>query len=344
MPSFLASACRRSRSAIGLAVLAAALAPSGAFAAEHLGDRTLHKGDRGHDVRVLQDFLTRAGYETPVAGVFGPQTQRNVRRFQRAHHMTVDGVVGSGTNRALRTIAARKARAQAHEQQGDSGGAEHMGDRTIKKGMRGQDVRVLQDYLSRAGVTTPVDGVFGPGTLRNLKRFQRAQGLTADGVAGPTTVGTLRRVGDGSSAGDDGSSTPAPTGNATLRADGTAVAPSDAPDAIKAVIAAGNRIATKPYSYGGGHGQWEDSGYDCSGSVSYALHGGGLINTQLDSGSFMSWGASGRGNWITVYTNPGHAYMVVAGLRFDTSGASPSRWQSDLRSTSGYVARHPSGW
>ena len=83
-----------------------------ASAAQHLGDRTLHKGDRGHDVRVLQDFLTRAGYATPIAGIFGPQTLRNVRRFQRAHHMTVDGVVGAGTSRALRTIAARRAHAQ----------------------------------------------------------------------------------------------------------------------------------------------------------------------------------------------------------------------------------------
>ncbi|MGB2711583.1 MAG: hypothetical protein WBC33_08695, partial [Conexibacter sp.] len=112
---------------------------------------------------------------------------------------------------------------------------------------------------------------------------------------------------------------------------------------VKAVIAAGNRIATKPYRYGGGHGRWEDAGYDCSGSVSYALHGGELLSTQLDSSGFMGWGARGRGRWITVYGNPGHAYMVVAGLRFDTSGASPSRWQADMRSSAGYVVRHPAG-
>jgi peptidoglycan hydrolase-like protein with peptidoglycan-binding domain len=344
--SVIAPACRRSRSIVVLAVLAvAALAPSVAGAAQHLGDRTLHKGDRGHDVRVLQDFLTRAGYSTPIAGVFGPQTLRNVKRFQRAHHMTVDGVVGSGTTRALRTVAARRARAQERAEQ-DGGGSEHLGDRTLKKGMRGQDVRVLQDYLTRAGIPTPVDGVFGPGTKANVKRFQRANGLTADGIVGPATEQTLRRVGEGGSAGDrgDASPAPAPVGRARLRADGTAVAPSDAPAAVKAVIAAGNRIATKPYRYGGGHGRWEDSGYDCSGSVSYALHGGGLISTQLDSTGFESYGARGRGRWITVYGNAGHAYMVVAGLRFDTSGASPSRWQSDMRSSAGYVMRHPSGF
>jgi hypothetical protein len=219
-----------------------------------------------------------------------------------------------------------------------------MGDRTLKKGMRGQDVRVLQDYLTRAGVATPVDGVFGPGTLRNVKRFQRANALTADGVAGPATIAALRRLGEGGSAGDSGEEAPAPVGRARLGADGTAIAPADAPAAVKAVIAAGNRIATKPYRYGGGHGRWEDVGYDCSGSVSYALHGGGLISTQLNSTGFESYGSRGRGQWITVYGNAGHAYMVVAGLRFDTSGASPSRWQANMRSSSGYVVRHPPGF
>jgi len=348
VPSVIAPARRRSRSVISLVVLAvvalAALAPSLATAAQHLGDRALHEGDRGHDVRVLQDFLTRAGYPTPIAGVFGPETLRNVKRFQRAHHMTVDGVVGSGTSRALRTIAARRADAQKHAAAG--GGSQHLGDRTLKKGMRGHDVRVLQDYLTRAGITTPVDGVFGPGTLRNVKRFQRDHGLTDDGVVGPGTENLLRQLGEGGSAGDSGQAAPAPApvGHARLRADGTAVAPSDAPAAIKGVIAAGNRIATKPYVYGGGHGTWIDNGYDCSGSVSFALHGGGLINTQLDSTSFESYGSRGAGRWITIYANAGHAWMTVAGLRFDTSGASPSRWQSDMRSGSGYVVRHPTGF
>ena len=350
MLSVIAPACRRSRFVLGLVVLAVAacaplaLAPPPASAAQHLGDRTLHQGDRGHDVRVLQDYLTRAGYATPIAGVFGPQTLRNVKRFQRAHHMTVDGIVGPGTSRALRTVAARRAHAQEHAGAGGGGGSEHMGDRTLKKGMRGHDVRVLQDYLTRAGIPTPVDGVFGPGTLRNVKRFQRAHGLTVDGVVGPGTVATLRQLAEGGSAGDSGQTAPAPVGHARLRADGTAVAPADAPAAIKGVIAAGNRIATMPYVYGGGHGTWSDNGYDCSGSVSFALHGGGLISTQLDSTGFESYGSRGNGRWITVYANAGHAYMVVAGLRFDTSGASPSRWQSDMRSGAGYVVRHPSGF
>jgi peptidoglycan hydrolase-like protein with peptidoglycan-binding domain len=330
------------RSVICLALLAAALAPSSALAAQHLGDRTLQAGDRGHDVRVLQDYLTRDGYATPIAGVFGPETLANVKRFQRAHHLTADGVVGAGTAHALRSVAAQRSAAKQGAPAAGGGGSQHMGDRPLKKDMRGHDVRVLQDYLTRAGYATPIAGVFGPQTLANVKRFQRAHGLTADGVVGPSTVQALRNLGD--SAGNSGAPVSAPTGHATLRADGTAVAPADAPQAIKDVIAAGNRIATKPYVYGGGHGTWNDAGYDCSGSVSYALHGGGLIDTQLDSTSFESWGSGGHGRWITIYANGGHAWMTVAGLRFDTSGANPSRWQSDMRSGAGYVVRHPTGF
>jgi hypothetical protein len=117
------------------------------------------------------------------------------------------------------------------------------------------------------------------------------------------------------------------------------------PIAVRRVIAAGNRIARAPYSYGGGHGNWHSGGYDCSGSVSYALHGGHLLDTALASGAFMSWGAPGPGRWITIYANPGHAFMVVAGRRFDTTGREQtgSRWQRAMRDTSGYVVRHPPG-
>ena len=117
------------------------------------------------------------------------------------------------------------------------------------------------------------------------------------------------------------------------------------PLVVRRVIAAGNRIARAPYSYGGGHGNWDAGGYDCSGSVSYALHGGGLLDTALASSGFMGWGAPGRGRWITIYANPGHAFMVVAGRRFDTTGRDQtgSRWQPAMRDTSSYVARHPPG-
>ena len=133
---------------------------------------------------------------------------------------------------------------------------------------------------------------------------------------------------------------------AEVRSDGTAVAPLEAPDVVATVMAAGNEIATKPYKWGGGHGAWRDTGYDCSGSVSFALAGAGLMTSPLDSTRFMKWGAKGPGKWITIYANHGHAFMVVAGIRFDTSGAQGggTRWQpAAARSYNGFVARHPPG-
>lgn len=130
---------------------------------------------------------------------------------------------------------------------------------------------------------------------------------------------------------------------ATLNSDGTATAPSDAPQAVKDAIAAANAISDRPYQYGGGHGSFESTGYDCSGAVSYALHGGGFLSSPLDSTGFMTWGESGPGSWITVYANPGHAFIVIAGLRFDTSGGAGPRWQGP-RDPTGFVATHPPGY
>ena len=98
------------------------------------------------------------------------------------------------------------------------------------------------------------------------------------------------------------------------------IPPKSAPARVKAVIAAANRIRTKPYICGGGHASWWDRGYDCSGSVSYALHGGEFLESPLPSGPMESWGLDGEGRWITVYANAGHAYAVIAGFRWDTSG------------------------
>jgi len=132
---------------------------------------------------------------------------------------------------------------------------------------------------------------------------------------------------------------------ARLLADGTAQAPESAPESVKRVIAAGNQIAKLPYRYGGGHALLNDTGYDCSGSVSFALRGGGLFNGAAPSSGFYGYGESGSGRWITVYANGGHMYMVVAGLRFDTSGArqTGSRWQVQRRPATGYIVRHPPG-
>ena len=125
---------------------------------------------------------------------------------------------------------------------------------------------------------------------------------------------------------------------------GEAAAPFDAPQTVIQVVQAANQIALTPYRWGGGHGAWRDKGYDCSGSVSFALAAAGLLNSPLDSTRFMSYGAAGRGRWITIYANAGHAFMTIAGLRFDTGGLrSGTRWQASMRPTNGFVARHPPG-
>jgi hypothetical protein len=138
-----------------------------------------------------------------------------------------------------------------------------------------------------------------------------------------------------------------PTGTATLLPTGFAVAPADAPAAVKRAIRWGNEIVNLPYRLGGGHRlPWRlDSAYDCSGTVSWALHGARLLKSPLPSGSFRSWGVTGPGSWISVYFNGGHAWMTIAGLRLDTSqvpGNGPG-WSTKMVSTAGYQVHHAPG-
>jgi peptidoglycan hydrolase CwlO-like protein len=136
-----------------------------------------------------------------------------------------------------------------------------------------------------------------------------------------------------------------PGQEAEVLSESEASAPSSAPQAVQEVIAAGNAIATTPYVWGGGHGSFESSGYDCSGAVSYALHGGGFLESPLDSTGLETWGEPGPGQWITVYANSGHAWMVVAGIAFDTVGGPGPRWHDPwVDSPEGFVARHPAGY
>jgi hypothetical protein len=152
-------------------------------------------------------------------------------------------------------------------------------------------------------------------------------------------------VGGGAVAGTPVSKLTAPGAKARLTSSGLAIPPADAPEAVKSAIRAGNRIAKKPYKWGGGHARLYDSGYDCSGSVSFALRKAKLMTSSLASTGFMSWGRRGRGDWITVRANAGHAYMVIAGLRFDTSSSkrTGTRWSTQMRSARGFVATHPAG-
>ncbi len=267
---------------------------------------------RGSGVSALQRALG-----VSADGVFGPQTQKAVKAYQASHGLTADGIAGPQTRSRLGMGAGPVLKR--------GGKARASGARATRSvAARGSGVQALQQAI---GVSA--DGKFGPQTEAALKRWQGSHGLQADGVAGPLTRGklgmgpgpVLKRGGKARSAGGGGDSR------------------------VARVIAAANRIAGSPYRYGGGHGSFNDSGYDCSGSVSYALHGGGLLDAPRASGGFASYGAPGPGRRITIYTSPGHMYMTVDGRRFDTSARSQSgsRWTSEQRSSGGYTVRHPVG-
>jgi hypothetical protein len=176
----------------------------------------------------------------------------------------------------------------------------------------------------------------GGTSYRSSTPRTAAQAQASDGAPAPTTV-------------PPSTTTPPAavpvTAAATVGPDGLAVAPAGAPPQVAALIAAGNRIATLPYEYGGGHGDFADTAYDCSGSVSFALHGAGLLDATLDSSALARWGETGAGAWLTVYANKTHTYLIVAGLRFDTSGRRKggTRWQAGPRSARGFKVRHAAG-
>jgi peptidoglycan hydrolase-like protein with peptidoglycan-binding domain len=321
--------------------------------------RGLKPGTSGPGVRQLQKMLAHLGYVVRADGQFGGHTANAVRSFRAA----------TGLPRSAR-VTPKFVRVLKRAQYGGPGDHRWLGIRRLKVGAKGRDVKVLQKDLTKLGYAAATDGEFGPRTRVSVRSFERSAGLQIDGIVSAKEARTLKkiaRIGHAAGAVSQAPATTtlptmttaAPTAPAqatgqvasappavgTIGADGLAIAPPGAPAAVVAIIAAGNQIAHKPYLYGGGHDSWQDSGYDCSGSVSFALHGAGLIDTPMSSYDFPGWGDPGPGQWVTVYGMQSHAYMVVAGLRFDTSASKGggSRWTTEPRSPAGYVAVHPPG-
>jgi peptidoglycan hydrolase-like protein with peptidoglycan-binding domain len=376
----------------GLLALTAFLFPISSAQAspkQRLGGRTLRQGMTGSDVRTLQADLTKVGFKTPAVGIFGPATARNVKAFERRYHLRVNGVVNRSFVRRLQLVLAGASSADStpgsggtalgqggpaggkrHSKQAaaaddpttvlsdnpvlapvaQDGGSQHLGERTLHQGMRGHDVRVLQGYLTLAGFATAVDGDFGPGTKANVIKFEDANGLADNGVVTYAQSQVLRQVVS------KAMTASGPVGKATLNSAGTVTPPAGAPQAVVAAIDAANSIIDKPYRVGGGHGRWNDSAYDCSGAVSFALHGAHLLSAPEDSTQLESYGSAGPGQWMTIYADSAHTFIVIAGLAFDTAhygpttpGGSGPRWLTPANATSNlqdggnYIIRHPSG-
>jgi peptidoglycan hydrolase-like protein with peptidoglycan-binding domain len=361
--------------------------------AHSLGSRTLHQGSSGNDVLALQTGLSQAGFTTRANGRFTGQTRVDVARFQHFYRLQATGVADAHTTAVLREVdkidaAASDSQAgsavtiktrRQHAKPGvttdlttlvtgssvmapvkQNGSSKHLGNRVLRPGMRGHDVRVLQAYLTVDGYPTTVDGDYGPGTKANVVSWQGANNVKANGVF---TYGDSRMLRKDvakeeshpkSSRGRKLQTTAGPT--ATIDSNGDARAPASAPQAVKTMIAAANSIDTTSYCYAGGHASWNSSCYDCSGATGYVLHKAGLLSSPEPSGSMEDQWLPGKGRWVTIYAAGSHVFIVIAGLAFDTaqygpttpSGSGP-RWLTkanvlaNLSDGNNYVPRHPVG-
>ena len=334
--------------AAGLFLLALlSVCPAAVAAAEpRLGSRTLSQGMTGSDVRTLQQQLTEAGLKTPVTGEFDPATTSSVEGFQTQAHVAVNGIVDARFVRALREMLFP--------------GDEPLGQRTLQRGMKGTDVKILQRDLSITGYPTSVDGRFGGATRKSVVYFQRDNDLSSNGVVTYADALYLRRMVaivavHGRFKGFGPAYYQTAPGVATINSNGTATAPYGAPLQVQEMIAAANEIIHTPYVWGGGHGSWNSYGYDCSGAVSYALHGANLLSSPENSTGLESYGDPGPGRWVTIYADASHAFIDIAGRAFDTAdfggpnipaGTGP-RWRSNptgnLADGGDFVVRHPAG-
>jgi peptidoglycan hydrolase-like protein with peptidoglycan-binding domain len=305
----------------------------------------------------------QASLHVAVDGDLGHETEAAIRRLQAREGLAVDGIAGPATWHALGQHGQPELtpppsalpqtnggaptppgrRPPAGQQAGEPlGGTDVSADdpaRPVGRLSHGETVRRLQEALH-----VSADGEFGPETEAAIRRFQSEHGLEVDGVVGPATWDALGLSGLPElhpphwalAGGGDSSSTGGPSAGSTS---------STAEGVVARVIAAADEIATRPYVYGGGHGSFVSYGYDCSGSVSYALHGGGLLSSPEDSTGLESYGEPGPGRYITIYADAEHAWMTIDGRRFDTVALAETgnRWSDTMASTAGYVVRHPDG-
>jgi peptidoglycan hydrolase-like protein with peptidoglycan-binding domain len=382
-------------------IAAAGLVSAVPAAAHSSARRTLRQGAVGADVVALQAGLSQAGFVTAANGRFTSATAADVKRFQRFYQLKASGVAGVHTIAVLRQVdrldaAATDASDRAvrfnrtkvkHGVTRDlttllkggsvlapvkqNGGSAHLGNRILKAGMHGHDVRVLQAYLTVDGYPTTVDGDYGPSTQSSVVAWQSANQVTDNGIFSYADSRLLREdvakvestpktVGNPTTAPPTTPTTTpttTPGAVATIDSNGNAIAPAGAPAVVQEMITAANSIDTKPYIYAGGHASWNAPGYDCSGAVSFVLHAAGLLSSPEDSTELESFGSAGAGQWVTVYANAGHTWIVIAGLAFNTGHWGPTvpagsgpRWLIEADATAnlsdgtgGYTVRHPDG-